>query len=108
VGEGDGGLRVDPLDQLPHPPLMLGVGIGVEKTDGDRLYPPLLERLCRLDHAPLVQLLDHLAIWAHPLKHLEPVAPRDQGSGLPVEEVIHPLPVMPPDLIDVAEALGGQ
>ena len=92
---------------LGGPPLVLGVEVGEEEADGDRLDAGVLQRACRGPHLVLVQRLEDLARRRHdPLARDVSVPALHERPRLP-GDVLHDRVVLRPlvaaDVDDVAE-----
>ena len=87
--------------------LVLGVGVGVQEADGDRL-----DALCAAGLGDGVELGElewdeDVAVAVDTLVHLEAQPSRHERLGLAADEVVHVGPVAAADLEHVAEAARG-
>ena len=87
--------------------LVLGVGVGVQEADGDRL--DALRAAGVGDGVELGELEwnEDVAVAVDTLAHLEAQPPRHERLGLAADEVVHVGPVPAADLEHVAEAARG-
>ncbi len=87
--------------------LVLGVGVGVQEADGDRL--DALRAAGVGDGVELGELErdEDAAVAVDPLAHLEAQPPRHERLRLAADEVVHVGPVSAADLEHVAEAARG-
>ena len=83
---------------------MLGVGVGVQEADRDRLDAVALAGGCDRLGVRRVERDEDGAVAVDALAHLEAVAPRHERRGLARDEVVHVGAVAAADLEDVAEA----
>jgi hypothetical protein len=90
-----------------RPRLMRAVGVAVDEHDGDGFDAERLEPVAQRREARLVERDHHLAVGAHALLHLEAQRPLDQRLVLLEIEIVGVGPVDAADLVDVAEAVGG-
>ena len=95
------------LEDRAGPRLVDGVAVAVQEQDRRRLDAELVERLAQRLHLALVEGHEHLPVGEHALADLEAQGALDQGLVLAEEEVVGVGAVDPPDLVDIAKALGG-
>jgi hypothetical protein len=108
VRGGDEEMRVARLDDRFHALLVRGIAVGVQEQDRDRLYA-LADRVGHGGaHLILVELDQHLAVRVHALADLIAQVALDQRLVAAEEEIIGFRPIDAADLVDIAEALGGE
>ena len=94
-------------EAIAHGPLVLGVRVGVQEADGDRL--DALRVACVCDGVELGELErnEDVAVAVDTFAHLEAQPPRHERLGLAADKVVHIGPVSAADLEHVAEAARG-
>src|SRR5439155_15509609 len=108
VRRGDEEMRVGLLDDLFRALLVRGIAVGVQKQDGERLYP-LPHRIGHgCAYLLLVERDEHLALCIHALADLVAQVALDQRLVAAEEEVVGFRPIDAADLVDIAEALRGE
>jgi hypothetical protein len=101
-------MRMAFLDDGFHALLVRGIAVGVQKQDRDRLYA-LADRVGHGGaHLVLVELDQRLAVRVHALADLVAQVAVDQRLVAAEEEIVGFRPIDAADLVDVAEALGGE
>src|SRR5262249_17422795 len=90
-----------------YPGLVSGVDVAVQQHDGNRVDAISLQPIAYREHARLVEGYVHRALRGHALAHFEAQGARHQRDVLPEVEVVGIRAVDAPDLVDVAESLGG-
>jgi hypothetical protein len=100
------GVGQDLADDLAGDPLMLGIGIGVQEANRDRLDTRILERPASLLDACLPEQRMHLARGQQALVGFQREAPRHQRPVLVEQKVIGLGAVAAADGVDIAGAAG--
>ena len=90
-------------EDRPDALLVLGVEIGVQEADGDRVDGELAEPGRQRAHLRIVERLHDRSVRCHPLGELEAQPALDEGWRLAPEEVVHVRDPQAPELEDVAE-----
>ena len=88
------------------PPLVVGIEVGVDEVDDQRLGAGRARRLDRLTHLVFVERGHHRAGGVDPLRHLEAALARHDGLEA-AEHAPRVGPGAPAELERIAEALGG-
>ena len=106
-----GGRAESPGQKLPgsfqNLPLVVWMEIRVEKADRQRLDPLPSQRVKNLVYLRQIQGDPHAAIGHHPLGHLSPVRPRDQGIWFSGVEIVEGRAPLAGDLQQIPEPTGG-
>ncbi len=89
-------------------PLMIGVGVAIEKQNRDRFDTEALEAFAERRDLAVVKRGVDLAIGQHALLDLETQRPLDQRHVFLEEQIVGIGPVDAADLVDVAKAFGDQ
>ncbi len=105
-GGGDRDAREPLLQARLRRALVVGVRVGVQEADGDRLDLQLGAAVGHRVERVHVERLEHLARAVDALGHLEAQPARHERLRLVVAEVVHVRPVAAADEEDVAEAAG--
>ncbi len=90
------------------PPLVIGIGVAIEKQDRGGFDAELFELPAERRDLVVVERLVDLAVGQHALVHFEAQRPLDQRHVLLEEQIIGVRPVDAADLVDVAKAFGDQ
>ena len=93
---------------LAGAPLMVGVGVGVQIADRDRLDARAADALRRGPHVCFVEGAQLLAARSGPLVDLEAKLPRHERRRALVERLVEVRHPHPPQLQHVAESSGGE
>ncbi len=104
VRERDEGSGQAGAHDLAGQALVLGVGVGMEKADRDRVDTLARERGVGLAHAVAVEALQHLAGGIEPLGDLDRAVARHQRARAVEEEIVGLGPVAAADDVDIARA----
>ena len=89
-------------------PLVIGIGIAVEKQDGGGFDAERSELFAERRDFVFIQRRIDLAVGQHALVDLEAQRPLDQRHVLAEEQIVGVGPVDASDLVDVAKALGDE
>ncbi len=89
-------------------PLVIGVGVAIEKQNRDCLDAEPVELSAERGDFAFVERLIDLAIGQHALFHLETHRALDQRHVLLKEQIVGVRPVDAPDLVDVAKAFSDE
>ncbi len=108
VRGGDEGARQALVHDLPRARLVRGVDVGVKEHDRDRLDARRFEPVAGGVHARFIERHVYPPFGSDALAHLEAQRALDERHVFPEIEVVRVGPVDAPDLVDVAEALGGE
>ncbi len=89
-------------------PLVIGIGIAIEKQNGDRFDAKPLELLAERRDFGFVERRVDLAVGQHAFLHFEAQRPLDQRHVLLEEQIIGVRPVDAADFVNVAKAFGDE
>ena len=106
-GQRDDGLGKDLGDNLPGPPLVDGIGVGVQKADGDGFDAFLAQLAGYLAQGVFVERCKLCAAGVEALGHAKTAVARHERPGFFKLQVVEGGANLAGDLQHVAEALGG-
>ena len=107
-GERNEGARKHLAQDLAGPPLMGGIGVGVQIADRDRRDACSANPLRRRAHIGFVEGAERLSARPRPLVDLEPELSRHKRRRALVERLIQVRHPHPPELQHIAKSAGGE
>src|SRR5262249_27513411 len=94
-------------NDFPHALLMSGIGVGMEKTDGEDADTLLAQPADDGSCSGLIEGHKNFAPVVDPFGHLPAQMPPHQGDRFAIQNVVHVRSIKPADLEYVAKAFGG-